>query len=206
MRPSFVANDALDGRLVDAVFLRKSAHVDVSVGIFAANSTHFLGSQLGLSVLLTTSSPFRVRVSPMALASCHSVLPYRIADVVGLRSEKQVARITARRIVAAVAKKESIGNGTVENLPHDTMCAKFSSFKREVAMTIRNFGRLPFPALVGASDMNLLPKTGDVLRTQRRDGTIRSTHDGLLSGRSARTACGPSAGRLLQGHITRKVA
>ena len=72
-----------------------------------------------------------------------------------------------------------------------------SRTQKKPAATIRGLLRLPWPTFFGTSDANFLPEAKDILRGQRRDDTMGSSHDGLLTRllRLERLAANPQAVR-----------
>jgi hypothetical protein len=129
-----------------------------------------------------------------------------VVIIVSNGSQEQVAWVYTGRSVTAMEHTETGRNAAMLNCPYNAGCNKeFPNLKAAVALGCS--GGCPVPAFVGTGLADFFPKTFNVLRSQRRDSTIRSMHGDLLTGRCARTVRGQPASRsLLWGSVPAKAA
>lgn len=210
MSPCVAVNNMVNGGFAYTIFQGQDGRSDTAASILRANPANCLGRQLGIAVLLSTGHQFGMLVRPMVVSeraawSHITALANLVVTVIGVCSKKKVSRILARRVVAMMENAQTGRDGTVCKGPRNAICggnvptatlakAKLSIRQASLA-ALGEFTCRPRPALVGSTDTDLLPESQNVLRSQRWDSTIRLTHDGLLTGRYARTACGQPAGR-----------
>ena len=196
MFPLCAMNDMLDGMVAHAVSCRKCPQAKILVPplVFLADGANLFFCQFGTSSLDTEKQS--------SLSGC-------IQHIDRLCSEKMMARILAGTVIATMADTKILWNGAVGNRPRDAMSTEMKIFARHSSPDRKDpiahavSAARPRPALVQSSDANLRPEPKNVLLRQGWDATIRSTHDGLLTGRCVRTACGQSAGRSFQVDYTK---
>src|SRR5690348_1803395 len=76
-----------------------------------------------------------------------------------MSSQKEMRRVAAGWIVAAMEDKQAVRNGSVRKLPSHAMRSDLpATFGGEPAVTIREPRSRPLPALVWACLLNQLPK------------------------------------------------
>ncbi len=85
------------------------------------------------------SRPVAISVGQPSFGNC-------VVGVVGRRTEKQVCRIDAGRIVAVVAHKHPGRNGAIRQLPGDAMGSPLGSINRNPAVAVLVAGPRPQPA------------------------------------------------------------
>jgi hypothetical protein len=81
-------------------------------------------------------------------------LPLAVGAIVGVVAEEQVCRVDARRIVAGVAHKHSVGDRAVVKLPRHAVCRNDSPVDTEMTvapLVVRGSG--PGPAPVRLTDL-----------------------------------------------------
>jgi len=169
MQPSCAPNNVPDSPVTNTVFARQTALRNCSRGIPTADFPNLTGNQRGRPIMFTTVH-----------GDNYPSLFGRIPHVVCLGSEKEMSRVTTGRIIATM-KNEKVGrNWSVGNGPGYTIGTEHRPCQPQLAVTIGNFARLPFPALVRMLDRNPFPEPENVLLAQRRDATVWPSHDSLL--------------------------
>lgn len=87
-----------------------------------------------------------------AAAGTISTFCVHVGDVVELRTEEQVLRVDARRVVAAVQHAQPIRNRSVNELPGNAMCATHTPVHAESSISFGVDERRPDPATVRPFD------------------------------------------------------
>lgn len=163
---------------------------------------HFLSVNERLILGANFSDLFRRQDS---IANDGSPLRVHISNVIFRRSDEQVSRIAARRIVAAMTNEHS-GGDFADCQDHCKNVSAFSKLfaKRENAVAIGITVALPSPAIAGS--VNVRPKTiSDILRVSfigASSTTVFNTS--RLDGRSIRLEsliAGKTGGRNSLGHF-----
>lgn len=94
-----------------------------------------------------------------------SALANRISNVVAIRPKKQVVRITARRIIAAMTHNHSFWDWPVRPFIHQSVCVRlfrFVSRRNEVhAVTGRSSRSLPYPTRIFWAFQYFLPEASN---------------------------------------------
>jgi len=163
MLPDFTMNDFPDGSWVHAVFPCEGALGNSSCRVTTADFTDLCFRQLGVSVLLTAGSTFGMCALPTLGASCGSPLLCRVVHIIGMSSEKKMARVLTRRGIAMMKNTESGRNRTASNRPSGAMSVIVFPPNPKTSITIRRFARLPRPTLVASTDTDLRPRTEECL-------------------------------------------
>lgn len=147
MSPRLAVNDAPDVHLADAVFFGQQSVIS---GRFDADGGHCLGRNFESAVSFSDiAAPFRVH----------------IMDVIGIGPKKQMRRIAAWGIVAVVADKETVWNGTVGPLISQAVRFLSAIIEAKLAVSERFVAAaLPFPATIGTARLvNPRPELRDSL-------------------------------------------
>lgn len=193
MLPGFALTDQSDLARTHVVLLRQNqAHATPARR--GADRAHIIVSQLGL----------QVRRSLFALLPC-TPAPFglHIKRVVFGGAQKQVQRIAAARIIAAMADGEVIRNAAIEQDIGDPMSADRMPERLNIELTVPMAvgTRLPFPAVIRATAINLRPKTINGFKREEwlvwkaRIFAIIRVHDDLLR-RCVTPGAAPTAPRL----------
>ena len=210
MSPGFAADNSINGRFSNPVFAREGAMRDSAGGVAFADGVDLFFGKFGESIMLAASKPlrmlakmmviatrktFRMRVRTIRLAGRGPSFSDPVSQVFIRGRGEEMTRIHADRVVALMADPEALGNQAVEDGPGDARSAKQLVYKVENPVASCSVGALPGPAIIRATDSDLLPETKNVLRTKGRDATNGPSHGGLLcrpfwSGRSTVHAAG----------------
>ena len=187
MRPRFSADDIGNVAMVDAVFVPKRFLCNTAGCVLGADGENLARSQFVHSMPLAARTAFRMCPRAPVVAARRPVFPAPVGMVVGNRAEKKVPRIDARWIIALMTDTESGRNRPLRNPPSDSVgakrCARIGcpGTEAECAIVVAELARHPFPAFIRPANIDIRPKSGEVLRTQGRDDTVRSRHDSLQS-------------------------
>src|SRR5689334_13911991 len=120
-----------------------------------------------------------------AASLAHSALRNHVSHVIEIRSEEQMIRSNARRIVAPMANMHPVGNPAVADAPRDTVCADANiALNGELAVRFvcGEDGSNPLPAL--SALVHLAPEASEHLGIQDgfRDTIIEHGFDSLCRG------------------------
>lgn len=186
MSPRKQAHNQADVFLGDAELGSKGG-LRPSAAMKAADAANLLVSQLGDTVMLPAgrcfgvggsgvsraarqalgmgpgAMPIAARKSPRLCAAAvfdaagGSALLDHVGDVVGRCAKKEMARIHARRIVAAVADKHAAWDWAVGQLPCDAVREQRAAIQLELPVAARGSSRAPRPTSRGDFDVRRKP-------------------------------------------------
>lgn len=160
MTPVIAANDLRDGFSLNAEMIGKTLLRPSIIGVQAANFLHLIGSQFGSWHAFTPVDTFRVKAQAMliALARIQASLVACIHNVLLVIAQKQVMRIAALWIVAAMAYQLVCGINAVMKVKGYAVSAVRRLLKAEFPVAVFVFSDLPQPALIGIGSLDVRPK------------------------------------------------
>jgi len=133
------------------------------------------------AVSVSTRCGCRVHTEPRPFAEGMSVLGNHVNDIVLQGAQKQVVRVAANPIVAAVANHETGSDGAVNYLPHHARRLLTLAVVVELAIPLGEAPRCPRPTSVRPSrSVNLRPEP-NFKRGARSDLIVRHTTMGAVT-------------------------
>lgn len=167
----------------------------------SANPAYFqniLFCEFSQPLLTAVSTFFRMGVHAIPKTTCaafgqcigltSAALQFHISVIIGSSARKQVTRIYARRIIAAVAHKAVRPFSGRKKIRYPMRPSYHMQAIREIPITIGIFASEPAPAVVGRSLLNVTPKALNALRGKVWRVSIYFNHRGLRLGQDARAA------------------
>jgi len=147
--PSFY--NIADSRPVNEKLAPKAAIRFSACGVSSSYFSDLRFRQFGVAVIFTFSGAFRIGVHWIEVAP----LVGFVLSVIRRRSLKQMVRANARRIVAAMAYRQSFFDLTEDDCVHNAMHEKASIAKPDAPVPGLLVGRAcPFPAFTSNGDMS----------------------------------------------------
>ena len=174
MGPSVTANNMPNSGCANAPLSCKGIVADATLRVFAADVAHVFLGDFGAPVPRTTRPC-------MPIPSFLNHVPI----VVCLGSKKQMSRIATGRVVTMMENAKVFLDRSVRKVPGDPVCQKMPArvigprTTSDSAVTVGQATGNPRPALIGSTDAHLAPESENVLRSERRDDTLFSSHDSL---------------------------
>lgn len=152
----FVQNDVRNTTLRNIVNLRQSLLCQPSFIFFSDCVGLFLG-KLGLWIKFSLKSKNCIVFSSVAW---HSSFARRIKLIVGIRTDKEVERITARRIVTMMTYKHTIRDGSKNKFVSGSMGKLAFFVNRHTTIPPTADSGLPRPTFMQCPNLHLAPKQG----------------------------------------------
>lgn len=191
MCPNHAMNDAPNRRYGQRIFARERWHIVAAIRVPVANGYNVIRAQARHSICLAprrtarmkapaVSIPpcrtFGVSVSPVRRAAGLSALGYLVGLIVDVRAKKQMRRVTAQTIVAAVAHTKPVRASGICQHPRNAMGAIHSPCNFDLPIPTGSWLPHPSPTSIGtARSVNLRPES-------RSHATIGVKHWNLHSG------------------------
>jgi hypothetical protein len=146
MTPTLTPNDVSGLSLLNPVAAREGGVGDAPRRVKGAHLRHIGGGHLGMTIALT---------SP---AESYSPLGDFVGYVVSVGSEKQVGRIAARAVVAAVQDVEAVFNRAVRSFPSVAVGLHKSLPVPQASVATIRRATSPRPTVFGPANPNVVPK------------------------------------------------
>jgi len=174
MRPGFHFDNIVDGLNADSIFLSQFTVRRMVLDVFTPYLSYLLFRQFVLAVIfspvefgvLAWASPFSasgafwfgIAAMPLILLGCHQTFAGRILKIIRVRSRPEMIRIAALAVIARMADKKVVGYRAFRKNVRDTVSSSVSATIPEGAVAVIRAGGLPFPAIIGATDIHFTPK------------------------------------------------
>jgi hypothetical protein len=146
--PRLAAHDVANGRASD-VELPADLYVREAGGVQLSDRSHVYLRQLCESLAIASRGPFGMFPLTVAIAAWAAAFCPFVAHVVSARSQKQVIRVYARRIVALVANVHALWNWSVRNRVRESMRRYSRALIPKFPVTTIAARSIPKPARVG---------------------------------------------------------
>lgn len=146
MSPSSTAQHIIHAGRANAVFPSKIRHADTIISVSSS---------------YVNDLPIGELCVRMILAPLVAFLGYFIRHVVGPRTQEMMCRITAWWTVAVMTHDKPVRDWSFRQFVGNAVCRKRSTTATNMESTVTHWvsASLPIPAIVGASNVDIRPKT-----------------------------------------------
>jgi len=124
-------------------------------------------------MFIASRSGFGMKAGAASIALCLAAFSISVGHIIGVCAQKEMFRITARRIVAAMKNEKKTGLNIMEKKIGHSVGSIHSAFAFESAVASGNLTGFPKPTFVGVTDFDLRPESFYLLFAEMRKTRIR---------------------------------
>lgn len=158
LAPRYAGNNLSDRRTAHTVLASQPDPSHLAGDILSADCSHDLQRQFGVRVLSPALQPVTMYHSAIRTPPCSAALHRHVAGVVGRCPGKQMARVHAGWIVAAVTDERSLWNRSMDQLVGDSVRGESPIVDTYRSVSPSMAAASPDPTSIGAVLVHTLPE------------------------------------------------